>query len=319
MRNALLAAAGLTAFRSVAAYDATVCGRENKFTSDDKSFIFQSNAWAPVGDGFQCVSVDQSVPAFDASWSWEENPENVHSFPHVRFNSTKLPTRVDAIKTLRLATKWTMTKGTPSSADSAPRDFSASTWEESKDDLRGVVANAAWDFFVDKNKSRTYNPVDAEAEIMIWLGKVGNPYPLMGDSILTNMTVGGTEFSLWYDTNQRDQKVFTWVTRDGSDVNEFDADVAPLFKYVLESGEIDKESWLGLVEFGSEAWHSPDNITFSAANFAMELDNGDGGEGSGSGSGSGDGEEDAAGIVGVSALAVIAPAALMLASFAGLF
>ncbi|KAF6829120.1 glycosyl transferase [Colletotrichum plurivorum] len=318
MRNALLAAAGLTALRSVAAYDATVCGRENKFTSDDKSFISRPVLYLPVlQPANRPPQVDQSVPAFDASWSWEENPENVHSFPHVRFNSTKLPTRVDAIKTLRLATKWTMSKGTPSSADSAPRDFSASTWEESKADLSGVVANAAWDFFVDKNKSRTYNPVDAEAEIMIWLGKVGNPYPLMGDSILTNMTVGGTEFSLWYDTNQRDQKVFTWVTRDGSDVNEFDADVAPLFKYVLESGEIDKESWLGLVEFGSETWHSPDNITFSAANFAMELDNGD--DGSGSGSGSGDDEEDAAGIVGVSALAVIAPAALMLASFAGLF
>lgn len=84
-----------------------------------------------------------------------------------------------------------MTSGNPGS--SASRDFSASAWEDSKANLSGVVANAAWDFFVDKNKSRTYNPVDAEAEIMIWLGKVGNPYPLMGDSILTNITLGSTE------------------------------------------------------------------------------------------------------------------------------
>ncbi|KAF9871024.1 hypothetical protein CkaCkLH20_11441 [Colletotrichum karsti] len=307
MRNALLAAAGLAAVRSVAAdYDATICGKENKFTSDDTQFIFQSNAWAPVGDGFQCVSIDQSVPAFDASWSWDENKENVHSFPHVRFNSTKLPTRLDAIKTFRLATQWTMTKGNPSSS-SGTRDFAASSWEENKAELKadGVVANAAWDFFVDKNKSRTYNPVDAEAEIMIWLGKVGDPYPLMGDSILTNITLGSTEFSLWYDTNQRDQKVFTWVTRDGSDVNQFDEDVAPLFKYVLESGEIDEDSWLGLVEFGSEAWHSPDNITFSAAHFSMDLDNGD----------SGSGDKNAAGALGLSAWLLVAPAVLVVAGF----
>ncbi|KAI8165069.1 hypothetical protein K4K49_008429 [Colletotrichum sp. SAR 10_70] len=303
MRNTLLAAAGFAAFKTALAYDATVCGKD-KFTSEDTNYIFQSNAWAPVGDGFQCVSIDQATPAFDATWSWDENPENVHSFPHVRFNSTKLPTRLDAIKTFRLATSWTMTAGNPGS--SASRDFSTTAWEDSKANLSGVVANAAWDFFVDKNKSRTYNPVDAEAEIMIWLGKVGNPYPLMGDSILTNITLGSTEFSLWYDTNQRDQKVFTWVTRDGSDVNEFDEDVKPLFDYVLNSGEIDKESWLGLVEFGSEAWHSEDNTTFSAANFKMELDNGD--------SGSGD-SEDAAGMVTLSVWLLAAPALLMLAGF----
>lgn len=89
-------------------------------------------------------------------------------------------------------------------------------------------------------------------------------------------------------------------------MNEFDEDVKPLFDYVLNSGEIDKESWLGLVEFGSEAWHSEDNTTFSAANFKMELDNGD--------SGSGD-SEDAAGMVTLSAWLLAAPALLMLAGF----
>ncbi|KAK1635909.1 concanavalin A-like lectin/glucanase domain-containing protein [Colletotrichum phormii] len=283
MRNAILLAAGLTAVRHAsAAYDTTICGKTNKFTSSDTQFIFQSNAWNPVGNGSSCVSVDQSVPAFDANWNWEEDKNNVHSFPHVRFNSTKLPTKLSAIKTMRLATQWTMRKGNPE--NDPPRDFAATTWAESKAELEGVVANAAWDFFVDKNKTKTYNPIDSEAEIMIWLGKVGNPYPLMGDSILTNITLGSTEFSLWFDANQRDQKVFTWVTRNGSDVTQFDEDITPLLKFVLDSGEIDSDSWLGLVEFGSEAWHSPENITFSAAHFSMDLDNGNSGSSSGSGS-----------------------------------
>ncbi|KAK1993299.1 concanavalin A-like lectin/glucanase [Colletotrichum falcatum] len=289
MRNALVLAAALAALRHASAeYAATICGRQSKYTSKDASFIFQSNAWNPVGDGASCVFVDESTPAFDANWNWEEDKNNVHSFPHVRFNSTKLPIQLSAISTMRLAVDWTMRKGNPDS--DPPRDFSTSAWSENKGDLTGVVSNAAWDFFVDRNKSRTYNPIDAEAEIMIWLGKVGNPYPLMGDSILTNITLGSTEFSLWYDTNGREQKVFTWVTRDGSDVNQFNEDITPLLKYVLDSGEIDRESWLGLVEFGSEAWHSPENVTFSAAHFSMELD----GQGGGSGSGSGNDENAAA-------------------------
>lgn len=40
MRSGLLAAAGIAVFGTVAAdYDATICGRENKFTSDDSQFI----------------------------------------------------------------------------------------------------------------------------------------------------------------------------------------------------------------------------------------------------------------------------------------
>ncbi|KAK1485966.1 hypothetical protein CTAM01_12336 [Colletotrichum tamarilloi] len=310
MRNAVLLAAGLTAVRHAsAAYDTTICGKTNKFTSSDTQFIFQSNAWNPVGNGSSCVSVDQSIPAFDANWNWEDDKNNVHSFPHVRFNSTRLPTKLSAIKTMRLATQWTMRKGNPE--NDPPRDFAATTWAESKAELSGVVANAAWDFFVDKNKTKTYNPIDSEAEIMIWLGKVGNPYPLMGDSILTNITLGSTEFSLWFDTNQRNQKVFTWVTRDGSDVTQFDEDITPLLKFVLDSGEIDSDSWLGLVEFGSEAWHSPENITFSAAHFSMDLDNGD----SGSSSGSGGDDKNAAGR---SALSVLGLASALLLSISAL-
>lgn len=118
--------------------------------------------------------------------------------------------------------------------------------------------------------------------------------------------------SLWFDTNQRNQKVFTWVTRDGSDVTQFDEDITPLLKFVLDSGEIDSDSWLGLVEFGSEAWHSPENITFSAAHFSMDLDNGD----SGSSSGSGSDDKNAAGRGALSVLGLASALVLSLSALA---
>lgn len=44
MRNALVLAAGLTAIKSAsAAYDATICGKENKYTSADYQFICKWN------------------------------------------------------------------------------------------------------------------------------------------------------------------------------------------------------------------------------------------------------------------------------------
>lgn len=57
MRNAVLLAAGLTAIRHAsAAYDTTICGKTNKFTSSDTQFIC---TWIP-----QCTSRSDSV-SFD--------------------------------------------------------------------------------------------------------------------------------------------------------------------------------------------------------------------------------------------------------------
>lgn len=46
MRNTLLAAAGLAAFKTALAYDATVCGKD-KFTSEDTNYICKTNLLAP--------------------------------------------------------------------------------------------------------------------------------------------------------------------------------------------------------------------------------------------------------------------------------
>lgn len=46
MRNTLLAAAGLAAFKTALAYDATVCGKD-KFTSEDTNYICKKTTRFP--------------------------------------------------------------------------------------------------------------------------------------------------------------------------------------------------------------------------------------------------------------------------------
>lgn len=85
--------------------------------------------------------------------------------------------------------------------------------------------------------------------------------------------------SLYYGRNSGGTHVFTAVTRNGEDVLSFDEDFYPLFEYILEQAhkhidtpnDLPKDPWLGIVEFGTETWLSDGNVTFTAADFSMEL------------------------------------------------
>jgi hypothetical protein len=168
------------------------------FYSRLDGLIDRSNAWN-AAEGFQCMLINDSRPSMDATWRWDDG-SNVHSFPHVRFNSDKLPVRMSAVRSLRARVNWTMGVESNTSAmvvveDAYMAQFDASNWATNKVNLdkQGVVANVAWDFFADPSKENTYNPVMASTEIMIWLGRVGNARPLRGASAIATMQLDGVQ------------------------------------------------------------------------------------------------------------------------------
>ncbi|KAI7772468.1 hypothetical protein LZL87_007829 [Fusarium oxysporum] len=239
------------------------------------------NAWNKKSpkNGFVCLKVDNSTPSFSATWNWPKDIQDVHSFPYVRFNNPNLPVRLSDLESIRLSTDWIYTPGSP---EQIPNDFSNEVWAKNKVELEGegVQANAAWDFFLDDDRNRTLYPQVAAVEFMVWLGRVGDPWWLgrQNDSILSNVTLGETEFSLFYGRNSGGTHVFTAVTKDNSDVLSFDEDFYPLFQYILEQAhkqidadDLPKDPWLGIIEFGTETWMSRGNATFTAANFGMSL------------------------------------------------
>lgn len=143
------------------------------------------------------MSVDNSTPAFDVTWNWATNINDVHSFPYVRLNDRKnLPTRLSGLDKIQLKVDWTMNYGKP---DPPVRDFDQSTWDESRRELEsnGVQCNAAWDFFLDGNKTNTHNPVDSSIEVMVWIGRVGDPFWLgrNDNKHIGNVTIG--EYNLY--------------------------------------------------------------------------------------------------------------------------
>ncbi|KAH7213227.1 concanavalin A-like lectin/glucanase domain-containing protein [Fusarium redolens] len=249
----------------------TVCG---KMTLHDKprDLEYAANAWNPTSEGFQCLTVneDDTNAWFNAPWLWEGDKDNVHSYPHVKFQSSKLPLPLAEITSMRLTASWMMTAG---SLETETPKFSSNEWDENKSSLNelGTVANAAFDMFLDADLTNSTDSVLAGIELMIWIGSVGDPWPLKTKTLGTQK-LGDREFTLYYGKNQRDHHVLTWVPHeDVDDITEFDEDVSPLLEYVWRNGLIANSTYLGIVEFGSETWQSSANVTFSTASYSLTI------------------------------------------------
>lgn len=83
------------------------------------------------------------------------------------------------------------------------------------------------------------------------------------------LTVRLTTSTLYSGQNARGTIVFTWIAP--SDQTSFDEDISPLLQYLWRNDLMAADAQLGVVEFGSEAYHSGNNVTFSAGSFSMGV------------------------------------------------
>ena len=63
--------------------------------------------------------------------------------------------------------------------------------------------------------------------------------------------------------------MLSWVAT--ANRTSFAAEVSPLLQYLWRNGLVSAGSSVGVVSFGSEAFHSDGNVTFAAADFDMHL------------------------------------------------
>lgn len=75
--------------------------------------------------------------------------------------------------------------------------------------------------------------------------------------------------TLYTGRNSRGTNVYTWVSP--SNETNFDEDISPLLQYLWRNKLVSADVRLGLVEFGSETYHSAGNVTFSARDLSMSL------------------------------------------------
>lgn len=79
------------------------------------------------------------------------------------------------LTSLRLAAEWAMSAGT---IRKARLQSSATGVDTSGLNDLGAVANVAFDMFLDPDATNSTSAIAAQYEMMVWIGKVGDPYPL---------------------------------------------------------------------------------------------------------------------------------------------
>lgn len=122
---------------------------------------------------------------FEVTWLWETNRATVHSFPHIKFNSKMLPIALGDMSALQLSGSWSFVAGDTASKDPA---FDADGLIENS-----VTANVAIDMFADEDVAKAQNETLAKYEILIWLGTIGNPYPLGWNQSTWDYTLDGAQ------------------------------------------------------------------------------------------------------------------------------
>ena len=74
---------------------------------------------------------------------------------------------------------------------------------------------------------------------------------------------------LYQGQNARGTNVLTWMATTNK--TSFAAEISPLLQYLWRNGLVSPGSNIGLVSFGTEAYHAEGNVTFSGSEFDIAL------------------------------------------------
>ncbi|SPO05409.1 probable endoglucanase I precursor [Cephalotrichum gorgonifer] len=205
-------------------------------------YEFNNNMWGSgSGQGSQCTNVEwvnSNGCGWRVNWQWANNRDNVKSYPY----SGK------QMNPKRLVSQW--------------RDIqSTAAWSYSGSNIR---ANVAYDLFTHSNPN---NPTHSgEYELMIWLGRLGDVWPI-GRQIST-VNVAGRQWQL-YDGYNGAMRVYSFVAP--SQVNNFQANLKEFFDHLSANhGYPANNQYLLTVQFGTEPF-TGGPATLSVSNWNANL------------------------------------------------
>ncbi|KAI0512796.1 concanavalin A-like lectin/glucanase domain-containing protein [Xylaria bambusicola] len=201
----------------------TLCGQYAYYANG--GYEFNNNMWGmSSGSGSQCTYVDRASSggvAFHTTWQWSGGENNVKSYPYAgrQLSSKKLVSQIGSIPT-------------------------SVSWSYSNTNIR---ANVAYDLFTASDPKHSTSSGDYE--LMIWLGRFGNVYPI-GSSV-GRVTVGGNTWELFSGYNGA-MKVFSFVATNPP-VTSFSSDLKQFFNYLSSNQGFPASSqYLITLQFGSE-------------------------------------------------------------------
>ncbi|KAL2066749.1 hypothetical protein VTL71DRAFT_2821 [Oculimacula yallundae] len=211
----------LAAFAAVAQAQ-TLCEQYGYYASS--GYEINNNMWGKnSGSGSQCTyvkSVNSGGASWQTQWNWSGGENSVKSYPNagLQISSPKLVSQIGSIPT-------------------------SASWSMSNTNVR---ADVAYDLFTAADAKHSKSSGDYE--LMIWLGRYGNVYPI-GSSVGT-VNVGGYSWNLWIGYNGS-MKVYSFIA--SNPVTNFNSDVKQFFNYLANSqGFPASKQHLITLQFGTE-------------------------------------------------------------------
>jgi xyloglucan-specific endo-beta-1,4-glucanase len=173
----------------------------------------------------------------------------VHAYPNVGLQSVQLPSRLDNVKNFNVSAAWDMYP----TADPNAADKTAAL------QAIGTKADIALDMFIDSNSTNSMNASAAAFEVMVWSSVWGGVAPIGYQTFNAESpkyTLSGIEYSLYSGFNQQYQKqaVYSWVPAQNQ--NGIEADLWELVTYLVKSGVLSNDMYVGLIQFGTETVHA---------------------------------------------------------------
>ncbi|KIW03385.1 uncharacterized protein PV09_05592 [Verruconis gallopava] len=200
---------------------------------------------------------------FSVTWNYTQGPETqpVHAFPNALLEADNLPTTISSVSSIPVDVSWTYGIGNSNETNTATADL----------DAADLNANVAVDMFLDTDKSTSSETTKAAHEVMVWLGQFGpatQPIGYSAGAVVTK-SINGTTFNLYTGTNGNGQHVWTWVAT--TTTNRFVGDISPLITELSAQSGPTGTDYLGYIGFGSEAYWSPQNVTFSVPELYIDV------------------------------------------------
>ncbi|KAJ6095644.1 hypothetical protein N7486_006390 [Penicillium sp. IBT 16267x] len=246
--------------------------------SQGEQYTLNPNQWGVTDSttGALCMNVTTfnnetyptttTAPDWSVTWQYSTGPESqpVHAFPNIQAEGV-LPVALGNMEEIDFALHWTYNVG--------------NTVAESTDvttlDSVSLQCNVAIDMFFDSDKTTAQNSTAAKFEVMVWFARFGASTDPIGlqEGVVTTHTINGTLFQLYSGTNDKTkQNVLTWLAHDVTE--QFQGDIYPLITdlYTLSGSNYpSKADYMGVFQFGSEAFASNANVTFGVSDLSINI------------------------------------------------
>ncbi|KAK4236496.1 glycoside hydrolase [Achaetomium macrosporum] len=214
---------------------ATLCDQYGYWSGN--GYEVNNNNWgrSAASSGSQCTYVDGSSSngvQWHTTWTWNGGENNVKSYAYSGRQVAR-GRKIASIGSMQTSVSWSYSN-------------------------TNIRANVAYDIFTAADPNHVNSSGDYE--LMIWLARYGNVYPI-GSSVGT-VNVAGRAWELWVGYNGA-MKVFSFVAP--SPINGFSANVKDFFNYLQNSqGYPANDQYLIVFQIGTEPFTGgPATLTVS--------------------------------------------------------